>query len=518
MLTEPEEQALVRRAQRGDRTAQGSLLMAFEGLVGSLARRYASKEVELEELESAGTEALWAALGRLASYDPAQGRLATWLGPSLTHAIQAAAGREAQSRRALEARRQDDEGEAQESELERQGRIDPELAAYVGEEAEQDSLSQPGRASARDPYLRMDRFSDVKEILLVRLLASDRHATIHEATWQKMTRSPALASLLEEVRRGEASPARLEQEYRNLAPAEHVPQAPRVFTLRDERSRALARITRRAAEAGSLPERARWAAAGVMDAESEVQHFRRWVLGGEPSGLWPDLAERFLAAEHWVEGQAKLEATPDPEYVLAYGESKLRAVARGGALDALRHCAHQLERDFGWREERAVRFILTGFAEQDAKLQGRVHAGGLYGARARIVMEVDPRTSPAEVARLYTRWREALARVRGERCYPDRDRQMNEKTLALATFVEERWQPAASWRDLRASWNEDHLDWRFPEEAEDPAAKNFANHARQAWSRLSGARWPTGARAGQRAPHSHIAGAADLPGASSENT
>ena len=215
--------------------------------------------------------------------------------------------------------------------------------------------------------------------------------------------------------------------------------------------------------------------------------------------LWPDLAERWLAARAWVEEQAKRESAPDPEHILAYGDGKVRAIARGGALDALKQCACQLARDWGWSEEQAVCFILTGFAEDVPKLRGAVHAGGLYGAHARVVLDIDPRTSPAEVASHYAKWRETLTVVGGDHAHPNRDRQMKEATLALAVFVEEHWQPQGSWRDLLASWNESYPAWRFPDGALNPGANNFANHARQAWSRLSGERWPKQPRSNGRA-------------------
>ena len=434
-------------------------------------------------------------LDRLADYHPAEARLSTWLRPSIEGAVREAAGREAQSRGVLERPRQNGEGEP-ESELERQGELDRNLAEFVGDEADAQVLTPRVADSPRDPYLQADRFPDVREALLVFLRKDDPQATIHEGTWQKMTRSPTLVSLLEQVRAGVTPVARLAQEYRNLVPAPRVARESRVFELRDARSNALAKITQRAATAGSLPERAQWAALGLPDAIIAVAHFRRWVLGGGPCELWPDPVERLLAAEHWVEDQAKREPDPDPTHILAYGEGKLRAIARGGALDTLKHYAQELMRDFGWREEHAVRFIITGYAPNAAKLSGSVNVGRLYGAHARVVMDIDPRTSPAEVARLYNRWRKALTLMRGAGAYPDRDRKMEEHTLALAVFVEEHWRPTGSWCKLRASWNGSHPTWSFPDGQQDPAANNFANHARQAWSRLSGARWPAEANRG----------------------
>jgi hypothetical protein len=489
-LSASQEGRLVRLARDGDLKARDRLADEFKGLVQGVARSHSHAPGDREELESAGAEALVARLAKLADYDSNQGRLSTWLTPTIEGAIGKAAAYEARNRSVLESRRLDDEGEPQ-SEIERYAKPDTNFAALLDENDDDEELARPGADSARDPYLRTDRFPDIKEALLAFLRKDDPQAAVHEGTWDKMTRSPALVSLLRRVHSGEAHVARLAQEYRNLAPVLPSARAPRIFTQRDGRSDALAGITRRAAVAGSLPERAQLAALGVSDAVSAVAHFRRWVLGGEPRELWPDLAERLLAARAWVEEQAKRESAPDPEHILAYGDGKLRAIARGGALDTLKQCACQLVHDWGWSEEQAVRFILTGFAENVPKLRGAVRAGGLYGTHARIVMDIDPRTSPTEVASLYAKWRAALALMLGVRAYPDRDRPMKERTLALAVFVEENWQPGGSWRDLLASWNESHPAGRFPDGMQDPGANNFANHARQAWSRLSGTSWPT---------------------------
>jgi hypothetical protein len=488
-MTASEEQMLVRRTLAGSAPARTRLIEDQTALVATLAKRYLTAGVELEELKAVGDAALVAELERLADYDPDRGRLATWLRPSIAGAIRKAAARETRSRGVLKSLPRSDEGEGKDEP--EHGRLDPNLAELLGDEDDDAELARPGADSSRDPYLRGDRFLDVKEALLVRLQQKNALATIHEPTWLKMTRSPAEVAVLKQVRDGvEGSMAHLEQEYSNFAPAPRLTRSPRAMEQRDSRSDALARITRHAARAGSLPERAQWAALGVPDAVSAVAHFRRWVLGGEPSQLWPDPVELLLAAEHWVEDQAKREPDPDPTRILAYGDGKLRAIARGGKLDTLKYCARELTQQFGWPEEHAVRFIIIGYAPSSAKLSGGVRLGGPYRALDRVLMDIDPRTSPAEVARLYGRWRKTLALLRGGPAYPGRDRPMKDRTLALAVFVEERWQPGMPWSDLLAVWNEEHPDWRFPDESQDPGGNNFANHARQAWSRLSEANWP----------------------------
>ena len=379
------------------------------------------------------------------------------------------------------------------------GAVSAEILDIFGEEASPTdssdhwALDAPGATSARDSYYRQDRFEDVKAKFAARMREGDPTLDVHEPTWQQMTRTPKLKTLLEEVRQGTASLADLEQNYRSLAPDGRAHQAttPREFTRDDKRSQALTQIVRHTAERGSLSERAQWAALGVVNAVTAVQHFREWVLGGQPADLWPDLRVRVLATERWVEEQAQHEPSPDPDYILHYGDGKMRAVAWGGALGALKRCAMELERDFGWREDQAVRFIVTGFMQATPKLTGRMQLGGVYRATARIVMDIDPRTSPDEVCRLYDRWRQTLALpglLRGY-SYPDRDRAMDDKHLALAVFVAENWRPDVEWSELHRMWNEQHPAWLFSDDVKDPD-RNFANHARQAWSLVTGENWP----------------------------
>ena len=243
---------------------------------------------------------------------------------------------------------------------------------------------------------------------------------------------------------------------------------------------------------GSLSERAQWASAGGQGALSAVEHFRLWQLGGQPIDLWPDPIVRLLAAERWVEERARREGAPDPELILCYGE-KMRAIARGGTLAALKDCASHLVHEYGWPEGQAVRFVITGVSETISKVRGRLITGVEFSAAGRVVMDVDPRTSDAEVVRLYQRWRRSLGLLQG-RTFPERDREMNQRTLDLAVFIEENWSPGAAWSELLELWNRQNPHNQFRGIGADPGAHNFSNHARHAWKLVTGEPWPSARR------------------------
>ena len=490
MLERDEEERLVASARRGDRAARDRLAEAFEPLVGRLARSFAGTyDVEQSDLAQAGREALLARLVGIASYDSSGGRLSRWLEPGIAAAMRNEAQGEARSRVIVGAASVAVDGD-EVSLLDIQGELDPGLAA-IGGELPDDSATTTRRAtSAADRYLRRDRFPELKRSFVDFMVARDPDWRLHAPTWKLMTESPAIRSLLERVRAGQAPLAAIEQEYLLFVP-ERRPRCSiaQEVSFDDEHSRTLASIVCDAAEHGTLAERAQWRDRGASDAVAAVAHFRRWVLGGEPQELWPDPIERSLAVEHWVAERALSDPPPDPDCVLHYVSGKTRAVAWGGDLGRLKRLALQLERDFGWSEETAVRFTLTGIHEITPKLRGRIVAGGLYGATARVYLDIDPRATPQEVAGHYERWRVRLAQLRRCEPYPTRARATSARRLALALFVEENWRPDADWEELRRRWEHEHPQWRYPDSVSDPTA-NFANHARQAWTHLTGTPWP----------------------------
>ena len=159
---------------------------------------------------------------------------------------------------------------------------------------------------------------------------------------------------------------------------------------------------------------------------------------------------------------------------LKYGGSGNQAYAVptriGGVLDRLRILSERLASEYAWQEAQATLFILTGTVPLISPIQVtlKMSKGPLY-SRQLIILDVDVRVSPQEVAKHYRlARREIKARRRGK---------LSEKHLRLATFDAERPE-GESWRKKLAEWNRtERPEWRY---GNDP--RRFAHeclHARR---------------------------------------
>jgi hypothetical protein len=133
----------------------------------------------------------------------------------------------------------------------------------------------------------------------------------------------------------------------------------------------------------------------------------------------------------------------------------------------------------GWSEQAAVAFVLCG---QIPPYRTAVVAmrRGVYPAAAQIELQLSANMSVKEVAELY---QEVRAKLRGAF-----ERQMNDKHLTLALFIDERRESGLGWKDLHHDWNKRYPKWRY-KTREDPHSRRFALEARRTWSRLTGERW-----------------------------
>jgi hypothetical protein len=173
-------------------------------------------------------------------------------------------------------------------------------------------------------------------------------------------------------------------------------------------------------------------------------------------------------------------------------------VIRGdGQLAELKWLAEQLMDAVPcWLEEhQVVAFILSGWSPRFPRIIGRLRLskssgpGRFFGPASRIELNIDPRMTPAAVARFYNESRRQLV--------VGRDRTMNDKQLALALFADEHGGQDIAWKKLRELWNEIHFEWAYAP-TDDPSARRFGLDCRSAWSRLTGIRWPD-AGSGRRA-------------------
>lgn len=168
---------------------------------------------------------------------------------------------------------------------------------------------------------------------------------------------------------------------------------------------------------------------------------------------------------------------------LVPGDRWIHSVPVGtqGPLPRLKALAAELTKYYGWREPHAVSFVLTGTPPPVtmASLGGRFVPAA--PALDRLIMTVDPRLGPREVASLFA-W--ARRRVLGDVA---RDRPLSEKHGELAVFIAGRLGERRTWAELVEEWNRQHPRWGYYQVG---AEVRFARDARTAWERLTGRTWP----------------------------
>lgn len=152
-----------------------------------------------------------------------------------------------------------------------------------------------------------------------------------------------------------------------------------------------------------------------------------------------------------------------------------------GTIYFLKFVATWLTSWIPWSLEQAVAFLLTD--EPQPLLRASMEADVSWiPALRRIRLRVDPRMPGREVASFYEAGRQSFMR--------GRDKQMSEKTLALAVFCAERTAREDKWKALRSEWNElaDGMGqeaWR-DDNKNDDQARAFAKAARNAYFRVTG--------------------------------
>lgn len=174
------------------------------------------------------------------------------------------------------------------------------------------------------------------------------------------------------------------------------------------------------------------------------------------------------------------EEAPAIVYPTKDGAMQVTPVAFGGALWRLKNLAQSLAKEYGWQEAQAVAFVLSGSVPLTSR--GRVQLK-FTKSGPRIVLEVDPRLSRTEVARIYGRWR--------SRVFRGADKPIERKAGRLAVFAEQYRDSGLSWRELMALWNRQQPAWQYRETVV------FARDCQVAWQRVTGQKWP-GKKEGKR--------------------
>ncbi|NPV80168.1 MAG: hypothetical protein HPY52_07810 [Firmicutes bacterium] len=125
-----------------------------------------------------------------------------------------------------------------------------------------------------------------------------------------------------------------------------------------------------------------------------------------------------------------------------------------------------------WQEAQAVAFVLCDVVPALPKARGTLHFSSI--GPARVTLELDPRLSSQEVAKLYVRVRRDV--------FDGWDRPMTEKHLSLSIFLAEN--PGIAWRELMAIWNRKFPEWIYSD------WRVFSRDARAAWQRITGREYP----------------------------
>jgi hypothetical protein len=197
----------------------------------------------------------------------------------------------------------------------------------------------------------------------------------------------------------------------------------------------------------------------------EVKAFRREVLPGgllSPEEVGPWIREKVREAGEgspdrtlwWVEG----------------GKWHSCFVGMEGVLARLWWLSREVARQINCSEAQATDFILTGRVPIISPLRWGVHRTftQVY-AYARIVLEINPEVSPAEVAQFYREARKSV--LQGERSKP-----LSQRVAALVEFV--LGHDGGTWREKMEAWNREYPQWRYTSE------KNMARDYHRAVGKL----------------------------------
>ena len=249
-----------------------------------------------------------------------------------------------------------------------------------------------------------------------------------------------------------------------------------------------------------------WIERHLSDEGPAAAGYLRAPLGETEPGEFGELpmSQSREAYARWLEGQAqRVRTDPTAELPFGYvegarrlgysvpGDSRPHRVRiRGdGALAELWAVATSLCGHFdAWTFEDAVSFIVSGAIPPLAGVRALTRTSPHYPAASRVFLDIDPRTSFAEVGDWYGRLR--------RRHDVARQHPMSPRNLALAVFVECNWHPGVTWVQLLAAWNVAHPegDDLHPEQN----SRQFKVDCQRAWQGLTGALWPGGPNAAKR--------------------
>ena len=246
----------------------------------------------------------------------------------------------------------------------------------------------------------------------------------------------------------------------------------------------------------ALPETIQWhqdAVSIVLGAEAirqdkafsfGIEDFRSSTLNNRL--LKADEVQAWIAARAEEDGRPSIFKTGSAEFpgrglrLLAYlvpdkSFVQHQPTTSGGVLEDLRLLSVVLSNFFGWHPASATLFVLTGSVPHVPAIRSTVKKQSPLPVRSRIVMTIDPSSTPAEVS-------DAYQAVRKE--HFGRIRRLNEKHSQLAAFWSQSSGERPSDNDRR-EWNRQCMkrkakDWRYDN------LYRFTRDCKQALKRLLG--------------------------------
>jgi hypothetical protein len=126
----------------------------------------------------------------------------------------------------------------------------------------------------------------------------------------------------------------------------------------------------------------------------------------------------------------------------------------GGELDALRSVSSTLAGVYGWQRCQASTFVLTGLPPMIDAIRSQTVGGIPWSSTTRIVLEIDPAVTAADVMKHYSHVRDHLA--------PSGFRAIEERHLRLAEFVAEH--PDLDQDQMMRVWNDRFPSWPYHDE------------------------------------------------------
>jgi hypothetical protein len=197
-----------------------------------------------------------------------------------------------------------------------------------------------------------------------------------------------------------------------------------------------------------------------------VIEFRRAALHDrlpEPQGIARWVARQLRASRGSMTGKSLAYRVPSSEWV------RHVATRAGHPLETLRQASERVAAFTGWAAADATVFILTGITPHMVPIRAEIHYQPAASVRSRIVLTIDPTSTPADVATAYRRLRAGnFGRVR----------RLSKKHTTLAQHALAH--PDASPQEQMARWNRRYRrKWPYRQ------LNAFARDVQQALHRLA---------------------------------